>query len=201
MSITNDASSAVPQWRTHIAQALAQSQDKPEARYLQFATTDEQGCPSVRTVVFRGFVPDNDKFIVHTDCRSEKIRHLNHFNNVQLCWYFALTREQFRVTGHIDVIDNLHKQGSQLRSEQWQGISSAAKASYAGKTPGALMPLDDIHQATVEEDSDLESVNDNFVVLLLTPTRVEHLQLTTTPHTRNLYRFEQGTWLQDRINP
>lgn len=62
--------------------------DRSEAKrkQLQFATVDpSSGCPSVRTVVFRGFLPSNLSVIggsescvltFITDTRSEKVRHL-----------------------------------------------------------------------------------------------------------------------------
>ena len=68
---------------------------------MQLATVSADGKPRVRTVVFRGFnALNNLEFI--TDARSEKVGQIMSTSPAaELCWWFPVTREQFRVEGTI----------------------------------------------------------------------------------------------------
>ena len=92
--------------------------DRSEAKrkQLQFATVDpSSGCPSVRTVVFRGFLPsalidaaaapmtgESCVLTFITDTRSEKVRHIRAAERapVELCWWLDDANVQFRISGH-----------------------------------------------------------------------------------------------------
>lgn len=191
----------LPPWHSDMQKALQLNSSNPESRYLQFATVSSHGLPNVRTVVFRGIQQQTGKLIFHTDRRSEKIRDIEHSPSAQLCWYLAQTREQFRISGCIEVIEHNDDYQHDLRFQQWQNLSDSAKLSYFGDNPGALLGLDDQYQAQSEAEVDLMPLNPNFTLLLLTPILVEHLQLTPTPHIRKLFRFQHETWSESRLNP
>jgi pyridoxamine 5'-phosphate oxidase len=75
-----------------------------EGRFLQMATVDPQGYPRNRTVVFRGWQGEC-RLILATDSRSEKIHDLRACPYTELCWYFSKTREQFRLFGRVELLE------------------------------------------------------------------------------------------------
>ena len=79
--------------------ALHRNRQSPQSRFVQLATIRENGRPAVRTLVFRGFLDDTHRLTFATDGRSEKVVEIEHSPWAEACWYFHLTREQFRFSG------------------------------------------------------------------------------------------------------
>lgn len=173
----------------------------PESKYVQLATVDKNNQPSVRTVVFREFVQSTSDIIIHTDIRSEKMRHLSHCRNVQICWYFSQSREQFRISGDVEMVDSNNESLRHLRVAQWQKLSKAAKSAYFAGHPGTTLPLDDVNQHSVHTQNDFSEVSNKFVLLLVRPHQVDHLDLKTNPHTRIASKLENNFWQEKRLNP
>ncbi|MGB2264527.1 MAG: pyridoxamine 5'-phosphate oxidase family protein, partial [Glaciecola sp.] len=128
------------------------SRSKPEAKYIQLATLSDEGFVQNRTLVFRGFVDESDHIIMITDTRSDKFLALQAHSHAEICWYFAKTREQYRLSGNINIFANT----SDLRTSVWNKISPSAKAQF-------YWYLDD---KLVNELSLNNSIPDTFCVLL-----------------------------------
>ncbi|MEN9277274.1 MAG: pyridoxamine 5'-phosphate oxidase family protein, partial [Thermostichus sp. DG_1_5_bins_95] len=118
----NDSASVA--WRALIQAALHRNRSDPGARYIQLATVDPQGHPRNRTVVFRGFLGNSERILMAVDSRSEKIHHIAHRPQAQICWYFCKTREQFRIAGTLETIaaDHPDPQALKQRLQLWQQI-------------------------------------------------------------------------------
>jgi PPOX class probable FMN-dependent enzyme len=189
-------------WRSPLSRALDLNRSQPHSRYLQLATVTKEGFPANRTVVFRGFVEHSDRLKIVTDRRSEKIEEIKYQPWTEICWYFTETREQFRIFGNLILVDgdcsNLLLQ--QLRQETWQQLSDATRQQFTWAYP---------KQTRVEDNAIFsvaipprESILDNFCLLLLLPTRVDHLELRSEPHNRILYLLQDDrTWLIKTVNP
>ncbi|NJR69015.1 MAG: pyridoxamine 5'-phosphate oxidase [Synechococcales cyanobacterium CRU_2_2] len=91
-------------WRSPLARALHRNRALAHARYLQLATVALSGRPANRTVVFRGFVPGDDRLQLICDRRSQKIEEIHRNPWTEACWYFPKTREQFRLSGSLRLI-------------------------------------------------------------------------------------------------
>ena len=91
-------------WRASLVLALYRNRHVAQARYLQLATVRADGRPANRTVVFRGFLGDSERITVVTDIRSAKVRELDGAPWAEACWYFPMTREQFRLGGRAVVV-------------------------------------------------------------------------------------------------
>ncbi len=188
-------------WRSPLARALHRNRSKPHSRYLQLATVTPQGYPANRTVVFRGFLDRSDRLKIITDLRSEKIIHLQHQSCAEACWYFTKTREQFRLTGKVQIITEADSDSSlQLaRKITWQNLSDAARAQFAWSYPGK--PLGDGEAFSLPQPNPDKPL-DNFCLLLLTPHRVDHLELRGDPHNRCIYTLQtDNTWSIQPVNP
>ena len=188
---------------------------------VQLATVTEQGLPAVRTVVFRGWMQkpirddgdiakeqraiDTDlhlKFI--TDSRSHKMLQ---GKTAEACWYFTETREQFRLRGDLVMVTHECKDSALLRQRSglWKSISDSARASYLWPAPGSTRARDADDDKDFRCAADLNSISDNFVLMLLRPTYVDHLCLKGFPQRRSIWTLEDGgperPWQTRSVNP
>ena len=186
-------------WRSPLQRALHRNRSQVFSRYFQLATISEEGFPTNRTVVFRGFLDNSNCLQIVTDKRSEKVNHLKHNPQAEICWYFAKTREQFRIRGNIELVTPEHQQLNNIREKAWQKLSKNGKQQFLWSHPGKP-----INEQTFNNNSsfDEEKPLSNFYLLLLNPERVDHLELRSNPHNRYLYlQAPNNNWLMDKINP
>ena len=189
-------------WRSPLKSAIHRNRSKPHSRYFQLATVTPEGMPRNRTVVFRGFLDDEqNRLKIITDARSAKIAEIQHQAISEICWYFTKTREQFRIAGELYLVttDETDDKLIKARKTTWQSLSDSARAQFAWPTPA---------QAAVEnsafevEPPDPNIPLENFCLLLLTPQKIDHLQLKSDPQQRCLYiRQQDNTWTTQAVNP
>lgn len=189
-------------WRSLLARALHHNRSLPYARYFQLATVRSTGQPANRTVVFRGFLGDTNQLKIITDSRSQKVDQINNHSWGEACWYFPKTREQFRLTGQLTLIEATHPDSAlkKARQDMWQELSDSARLQFAWPHP---------REARVEENSafspsppDPKQPVPNFCLLLLEPVQVDHLELRGNPQNRWLYyKNSSQEWLKEAVNP
>ncbi|MEM7593758.1 MAG: Npun_F5749 family FMN-dependent PPOX-type flavoprotein [Cyanobacteria bacterium P01_A01_bin.83] len=189
-------------WRSPLSSAIHRNRSQPHARYFQLATVTPQGYPANRTVVFRGFDNDQDNSLkIITDARSSKIQDIEYQSQAEICWYFTKTREQFRLTGNLLLVDATVEEHhlQQARQKTWQQISDSARSQFAWPDPA--QPVADqsaFEVATPDADCPLA----DFCLLLLTPHKVDHLQLRGNPQQRCFYLLQTDqTWTTQLVNP
>lgn len=127
-------------WRTTIKTSIKKSRCIRGGNYVQLATVDKRGdelLPCVRTVVFRGFLNDDDsepaclKFV--TDARSKKFAQVAKVSdNAEVCWWFSQSSEQFRFTGKLSFIGEDCDDVKMLESrrEQWSRMNDNAQEQF-----------------------------------------------------------------------
>ena len=187
-------------WRSPLARALHRNRSRAYSRYPQLATVRSDGRPANRTVVFRDFAPASNSLLFITDQRSAKIEQLTHHPYGELCWYFTQTREQFRLSGHLQII---HAQTPQpaiadLRHAVWAKLSDNARQQFSWPQPGQPRVTDGYAPTP-----DLpEPPPDTFAVLVFDPDAVDHLELRGDPQNRYQYeRQPDHTWQMRAVNP
>ncbi|MEM8610573.1 MAG: Npun_F5749 family FMN-dependent PPOX-type flavoprotein [Cyanobacteria bacterium P01_H01_bin.105] len=187
-------------WRPALARALHRNRARAYCRYLQLATINAEGKPSNRTVVFRGFV--NEALQMVTDSRSEKVQHIQTQPWAEVCWYFTVTREQFRLSGKLSLIgpnnacDNNY---DTVRFNVWQKLSDKARQQFYWPHPGQMRVNQTAFEPVV---ASTEQPPDSFSVLLLNAERVEHLLLRGNPQNRYIYHQQsEGDWRVEEVNP
>ncbi|APB33355.1 pyridoxamine 5'-phosphate oxidase-like protein [Gloeomargarita lithophora Alchichica-D10] len=186
-------------WRTPLARALHRNRSLPHSRYAQLATVDPQGCPHNRSIVFRGFPADTNTLEFITDQRSEKVSQIYQNPWGELCWYFPHTREQFRLAGELQIIDNSSTESptQTARQHRWQSLSDTSRQQFTWPHPG--------HPRTGDLTTDVPDPTtppDSFCLLWLHPQRVDHLELRGTPQNRYCYQQDKNqTWTVQEINP
>jgi pyridoxamine 5'-phosphate oxidase len=188
-------------WRSLLSGAIHRSRSQPHSRYFQLATVNSSGQPTNRTVVFRGFLDDQNQLKIITDIRSAKIQDIEHQPFAEACWYFTKTREQFRLTGQLQLItaQELNPDLQKARQATWQNLSDPARSQFSWPAPA--QPMAD-KSAFEVEGNDAANPHDNFCLLLLTPHRIDHLQLSSDPQQRFLYNLQNDqTWMIQAVNP
>ncbi|MEO1180283.1 MAG: Npun_F5749 family FMN-dependent PPOX-type flavoprotein [Cyanobacteria bacterium J06636_28] len=182
-------------WRPALARALHRNRARAYCRYLQLATINAGGKPSNRTVVFRGFVGEALQMV--TDGRSEKVQQVRANPWAEACWYFTVTREQFRIAGRLTLLDPDNDVDT-LRAQTWQAMSAKARQQFYWPHPGQTRA----NETEFEPVSELaEQPPDSFYVLLLTPDRVDHLALRGNPQDRYIYERRSDEWGIEAVNP
>ncbi|KAI9222729.1 hypothetical protein BC828DRAFT_403755 [Blastocladiella britannica] len=191
----------------------------PAARFLQLATINVTATrPHVRTVVFRGLLlsypsgsssrstlmladhlndPNELKedastsLVFATDLRSDKIAQLAASPRVEACWYFAHTRQQFRLAGAMRVVPggDSTEVDANARAALWNAQSSAAKRAYAttGPIPGAVVPPDFSAESSSSGNEKDDQPSPHFGMLVLDVDGVDLLNLGTTPQIRTCW--------------
>ncbi|MEA5575746.1 Npun_F5749 family FMN-dependent PPOX-type flavoprotein [Anabaena sp. UHCC 0451] len=188
-------------WRSLITRALHKNRSLVYSRYLQLATVRENGLPANRTVVFRGFLEDTNQLKFITDIRSAKAEQISKQPAAEICWYFPNTREQFRISGNLILITaNSHPHLQPARMKMWQELSDAARLQFAWPDPGE-MRVRTPEAFTPPAPDPIEPV-ENFCLLLLEPTEVDHLELRGEPQNRTFYQIDENQeWYYQEINP
>lgn len=114
----------IPYFQQTVNQEL-ESKGSPPFIAMQLATIDsESGFPHVRTVIYRGFMFDDETTNVLTCCtdkRMLKYDQLKKNDKFEIVCYFPFVRKQFRFTGHARLIDCENKPKIEL---------PVAKSSY-----------------------------------------------------------------------
>ena len=175
----------VESWMSRIHNSIKVSHNVRGSNFVQMATVDEEGSPRVRTVVFRGFSDKNClKFI--TDSRSEKVIHLSIHNTCEICYYFAHTSEQYRISGGIDIVGSTHDDLAyrEERINMWDKLSEKAKQQFFWPDSPGLAFVNQQHQPVLEQAAAASSSSSssspppaNFLLLLLRPRKVHYLNL------------------------
>ncbi len=189
-------------WRSSLSRAIHHNRSQIHSRYFQLATVKENGLPANRTVVFRGFLNDTNQIKIITDFRSNKISELENKPWGEICWYFTKTREQFRITGIINIIkaEEENEKLLKARQETWQNLSDSARIQFAWPNPGKKRITD--KNLFSLNSPDCYSPLDNFCLLLFNPQKVDHLQLKGDPQNRYLYTLnDEENWLTEEVNP
>jgi pyridoxamine 5'-phosphate oxidase len=187
-------------WRSPLTRALHRNRSLVYARYLQLATVRTNGRPANRTVVFRGFLDPTNQLKFITDSRSEKVEQITAQPWAEVCWYFPKTCEQFRLLGHLTLVDAdgpeplLH-----ARQSQWQDLSDAARLQFAW--PPSKQARADASAFDPIPPNPTQPLPD-FCLLLLDPVQVDHLELRGEPQNRTLYSHSpQQDWTVEAVNP
>ncbi|MCC5637570.1 pyridoxamine 5'-phosphate oxidase family protein [Nostoc sp. CHAB 5844] len=187
-------------WRGAIARALHRNRSLIYARYLQLATVRADHRPANRTVVFRDFLQDTNQLKFITDTRSDKIDQIKTQPWAEACWYFPNTREQFRISGRLTLVDSKDSVLQSARLTTWQQLSDAARLQFAWPHPGK--PRDVAPGAFTPPAPDPVQPVSNFCLLLLDPMQVDHLELQGEPQNRSIYQLDENQeWCYEEVNP
>lgn len=188
-------------WRPSLDLALHRNRNHPELRLVQLATVRPDSRPAIRTVVFRGFLDDARKLVFTTDGRSSKRAEIDSNPRGEICWYFPDTREQFRLSGDLKLVDaeDPDPELQQVREDLWAELSDETRLSFTWPTPGEPR---DVAARFPSVPPDPSRPLDPFCLVVLTAKEVDHLELQGTPQHRWKYEADaRGRWSGREVNP
>jgi pyridoxamine 5'-phosphate oxidase len=195
--------SSLPPWRSSIARALHRNRSLPNARYVQLATVDNNHRPQNRSLVFRGWLEPGSQMKFVTDIRSTKAINLLADASpwAEACWYFPKTREQFRLSGTLELVTAVCSTTGycKARQEVWEQMSDSGRIQFDWATPGASRSEDP--QGFNPPQPDKHQPSQNFCLLLLDTISVKHLELRGEPQNCYLYELGDSGWELQSINP
>lgn len=194
---------------------LRKSRDRSAAKrkHVQLATVDaETGRPSVRTVVFRGFLPrkfvgadadvgtrgeESCVMMFITDDRSAKYRHLGAElqspQPIEACWWLDEAGVQFRIRGHA-LLATARSEDPTLRAavhDVWDRLADGSRRTFFWPTPGAPKQAQ-AAEGTPAEEAPVGALEDShFVLVLLLPDGVDELHLGGR-QSRRMYELDGG---------
>ena len=150
--------------------------------------------------------------VVTTDVRSNKVGELRHMKATsetlslasphtaldsslaqtpltELTWWFAMTKEQYRLLGHTQLVPATHLSSAllELRARTWQHMSPPSRSQFEMPAPGSRKERSkqgDLDRYEAQHPS-VDVVSDNFALLLLYPLRCDYVYLpkpVVSPH-------------------
>jgi pyridoxamine 5'-phosphate oxidase len=188
-------------WRPSLVLAIYLNRRAPASRFVQMATVRANGRPANRTLVFRGFLNETSLLIFATDLRSPKLAELAGSPLVEVCWYFPVTHEQFRIGGLMTSVtaDTADAGLSAARRECWRDLPEATRITFTWPAPGqprvSGIPFP-------REHPDPETPLPHFGLLVLDPHNVDFLEINGHPQDRwQFRRDDRGRWSGLEVNP
>ncbi|MDT0594324.1 pyridoxamine 5'-phosphate oxidase family protein [Glaciecola petra] len=218
-----------PPWRQSLARSLHKHRSKPESKYFQVASVDSDGKPRNRTMVHRGFLDGSNSIIAISDTRSAKFNDFANLAEAEICWYFSITREQYRIQSKV-VMHRLTKNDGEetlattsLLQVVWNTLSDAAKSQFYWPSPKSDAIQNQSQNQNEAKKSSIpkehsspecyKTLPANFAVLIFSPLEVDYLHLKTQPQTRIIYSVNKPkldenanclideTWCEKSVNP
>ena len=178
----------IPRWRQELKSARKKEGKLSSSRWFQLCTVNENNEPRLRTVVFRGWQKESS-FLIFTDKRSEKIKHLKLNSNAEVLWLFYKSKSQFRFKGEMkELIEN---------KRYWDSLPDRSKLTWFWQHPGNES-IKNIQPSTMIS-SNLNKP-ENFVVLEFEIKSVDLLKLVNPIHKRYIWNIENN-WKKVEINP
>lgn len=202
-----------PIWRQQLVRSLHLHRSKPEARYFQVASINSNGLANIRTMVFRGFQNDSHTLLAVSDTRSDKIRDWEQHPHSQVHWYFAKSREQYRISCGVTVLKRQNKKivssgmglkdddlANTLYESQWKALSVKAQLAFYSPPPKSDLRDNPAYEVLKDEIQTGEP-SQHFAVIAFHPWSVDYLDLKPTPHIRELHALDKEQWIRQAVNP
>ena len=183
-------------WSVALRRAIRRNRQDAHNRYLQLATVRRDGSPAVRSLVFRDFCDAAMQLRMVTDRRSSKADEIVANAAGEISWYFTRSREQFRLRGTL-ALTGAGDADQRARLALWESLSDRAREQFFWPHPGVALGT-----GPSEASPGNTGPPDDFLLLTLSVTAVDHLTLRGDPQSRVLStRDEQGGWSSRRVNP
>lgn len=153
------------------------------------ATIGSSGGPNTRMIVIRGFYK-NDKMWFLSHGNSAKVKEIDSNPKVSFLWFSPNRAEQFRVNGimHTNRGEDDCPDMKKLRQTAWKSAASSHMKKWTNTEDGSNFFAESVKSP--------KEPTANFVLLVLEPTKVEHLSLMGKQTT---YTMVDGEWKVDNV--
>ncbi|MEM8744887.1 MAG: pyridoxamine 5'-phosphate oxidase family protein, partial [Pseudomonadota bacterium] len=166
---------------------------KSEIHILHLSTITNDGFPSSRSVVLRGFDEQARSVQFHTDSRSEKAAEIFERPHVALHAYSRAEKIQLRMQCRA----NFHHCDA-VTGAAWRTMHDMSRQCYTQPvTPG--IPIDTPTAVPLGAEERDSKPYENFAVVIAMIQRLEWLYLSAAGHRRAVFDWRHGelqkTWL------
>lgn len=182
---------------------------------MQVGSVRPDGRPSNRTVVYRGLLQESgqnsDRLTFVTDSRSNKVAEFGACPWTEIAWYFPETREQYRFTGIVTVVDEKHTNETLQRSRlsAWKNMSDPGRQQFLWPHPGLPRIVDDINDSSDAQGHSFDAappskddpVANPFCLCIVDVTEVDHLNLKSNERRRWTLETNSQEWVEEYVNP
>ncbi len=174
--------------------------------YGTLATSSADNIACCRSVVLRGFDPHQHQLWINTNVHTNKVDHLRHNPDAEVCLWLARRKIQLRLRAEWRVIDaNLAARTANLaalRIQAWQEQPPYAKRMYAWPRPGKPITRQVSRKTLEEAAAQLEEAPpQDFAVLLGTLYHIDAIRLVRPIHERFVHTRPRNTWQTERMTP
>jgi pyridoxine/pyridoxamine 5'-phosphate oxidase len=150
-------------------------------RFITMATVGNETIARLRTVVLR-HVSKDLQLTIYTDSRSQKINHIKENNQVSLLLYHPEKLLQLKIEGVAKIVSDTEK----LKT-YWTAIPENNRKDYITTiSPGN----------NITNPDQIEYIKDEnyFVMIDITPTKIEYLNLKRPNHIRIEFKKANNAW-------
>lgn len=198
LSETSVRPDPVDQFGIWFQQALASDLLDPNA--MSLATVAEDGTPSVRVVLLKGF--DRNGFRFYTNYQSKKGRELSANPKAALCFYWARLARQVRING---VVEKMDREESKRYFQQRPRLSQLG--AWASRQSSKIDSRDELVGRFKEieakfRNSEQIPIPEFWGGYILKPDAIEFWQgRPRRLHDRLLYKKTSAGWEVSRLSP
>eukprot|EP00668_Euglena_longa_P005239 GGOE01006167.1.p1 GENE.GGOE01006167.1~~GGOE01006167.1.p1 ORF type:complete len:199 (+),score=17.45 GGOE01006167.1:412-1008(+) len=152
---------------------------------------------------------DDSAALPVTDARADKVAEVAGNPRGELVWWFPKRMEQYRIAGQLELVGADHPDADLrlARLDQWGNWTDRSRETMWSPPPGAPH---DLAPAVVPPSGGRDRTGqvlpppDNFLLLLLRPSRTDYLRLTD--NFRQVYTAagdvqRPAGWTSTRVNP
>ncbi|EAR97373.3 pyridoxamine 5'-phosphate oxidase-related FMN-binding protein (macronuclear) [Tetrahymena thermophila SB210] len=194
-----EAQQDLPQWLKALKRSIINNRQLQFSNMSQIAYVfnGEAGIDNITFDSYEKVISDNplqEYSLIYTiDSRKNTFNEMKNNKVVELCWYFPLTKEQYKIKCHFSfialqqtqindiqiteeiLIEQLPQNQRELLENAWNKVDKEAKKLYQSPHPDTCKPnqepLDDLERFNTPEKN---KISNNFALLVLTPFRMEH---------------------------
>ena len=168
---------------------------------LAIATADNNGVPSVRMVLLKGF--SHKGFVFYTNLNSKKSQDLKNNPNASMCFHWKSLLRQIRIVGTISVVSN--KEADDYYKSRAYGSRIGA---WASKQSSVLKNRDELYQSIKSfkkkfPDNEKVPRPDHWSGWNLSPKEIEFwLDGDNRIHQRLKYiKLNDNSWKKNLLSP
>lgn len=169
-----------------------------DANAMTLTTVDENGQPSSRTVLLKGF--DKNGFVFYTNYRSRKGRHIQNNSRVSITFYWAELIRQVHIEGNAQRVPETQSD-DYFKSRPVQSQLSAWASSQSDEVESRSV-LKARMKEYEEKFGDKIPRPPHWGGFLVVPHRIEFWQgRLNRLHDRICYSLEDDEWAIKRLSP
>jgi pyridoxamine 5'-phosphate oxidase len=166
---------------------------RSECHILNLATVTDDGLPSIRSVVIRGFDARTRSIRFHTDYRSKKLSEITQRPYVVAHLYALREKVQLRMLCRATV-----DHGNSKTSAAWRSMKAMSRRCYGQlQAPGTAIEAPEL--IAMEPLAFVDATHENFAVVTAKIQTLDWLYLDAAGHRRAFFDWRNGaeirTWL------